>query len=421
MKKIVTIFLVILTAGSLFAATPRPTARPGAPVHVSTHMQAQAELARSTGQAQGIMPISADLSRNAVDTVNGAEITAVPIGANGAGISNAIGVSDLAIMSINRSRALQACSSLDEGMRSLLILAGVSTATSVLGMGTGTAGAVTGIMQINEDKAQIGRLGNQVVGATRDRLIRFECSIDGASSGNQCPSTGPTMANMTAALAAQQMSDIQFFDVLNDPVRFPDGTDGDENRVRYIVQNTDGLSYVSERAQSLGVASTVTTFVSGGMNAVAAGSAIAARATTDFDQIRQDMTDCENFARSLTDDPNVMRACQGFNVQNIDVIRNNLAIAGVVSVLGTAAGVVGGIRSIAANNIIPGDGVNGGEAQVKQAQEQRLSSQNQSNAFAIGSAVAGLASGLITGVPLINLQRNARIASDCLRALESGR
>ena len=397
MKKIATIFLAIIWGGGADAAirAPQATGRPGtAPVAMQHTWSAEQARAANINAVQArdtvtAVPIAGDLGPMHIN----AEIDGQTL----SGLATAdVGI-EAAMVAAARGRALEACRSLDDGMRSLLILTGVTVGAGVVGVGAGAAGAVTGFMQTAEDRDNfVALMANQegISEVLTVREERFDASI------------GQMEDNMTPDLAVQQEADVLFFEGLQRAA-------SPQDRVRFIAANTDraDMELVSQRSQVLGQVATVSTFAAGGANVIAAGTAITARVTADFDQIRQDMGDCEAFARQVVTDPNVLRSCQGFNAQNIDVIRNNLAIAGVVSVLGGAAGIYGGVRSMHANQIDP-------TTEVEAAVREHL--QMHRNVAAIVSGGAGLVSGLVTGVPLINMQRNARIARDCIMALERG-
>ena len=288
-----------------------------------------------------------------------------------------------------RANALETCSRVQDGIRSIMILGGVATGASAVGTVAGGVGVYAGIQARSYDEEFIAglwtELPNQISALNTDinavfpaagpvdtvgnnaeqinriatELPRLEGIVNGVGEDGQPPRTPPTVAQVEAALIQA-------------------GIEGHTNRY--------------------GRVRTVAAFTAGGANLVAAGSAIAGRVTVDFNQIVSDMEMCERTAQ-MTGDFNAMTVCTGFNRQNIETIRNNLTIAGVVSVVGTAAGVYGGIRS-------------------RQAGPENMHLHTHATVATGIAGGAALASGLITGIPLLNLRRNAQIAAECVRALQ---
>jgi hypothetical protein len=182
-----------------------------------------------------------------------------------------------------------------------------------------------------------------------------------------------------------------------------------------------------ETSQALGTARTISSFVGGGANVVSAGLSLGASFSVDFDQLKDDMLVCEAKAEEIeairlqlmgeemghplaAEMDRIVQACQGFNIDNIDVVRRNLVIGGVVSAVGAGTGIAGGIishRAVSAEK----------EAFAEDKDASHLRDQNMaSNVLAGVTAGASLAAGLLTGIPLVNLNRNAEVAKRCAEA-----
>jgi len=180
-------------------------------------------------------------------------------------------------------------------------------------------------------------------------------------------------------------------------------------------------------SQRLGNSRTNNSLISGGAQAVSAtatlGGAdslgntiinieVCSSAINDIQAIVNEMIMANSYEIALIErGQNIIRACRGMDAENIAVVRGRLRTAGIVSVIGTAAGITGGVTSaIAVNREAAGASATDGEGNTRGLNLA-------ANISAGAAAGAGIGGAILSGTALAGLIKNGNIANACAEAL----
>jgi hypothetical protein len=187
---------------------------------------------------------------------------------------------------------------------------------------------------------------------------------------------------------------------------------------------------LKKKSGALGAARTVGSFVAGGTSAVAAATSFAGAISVDYNKLKRDMRDCEKHAANIRGQRNelidiapsdplisemagIYDKCRGFDTGNIDTIKTTLTIGGIVSTVGAGTGIAGGIVSHKAGRL-----EKAGASATKSNKQGGTAGYNKAaNILAGVTAATSAGSALLTGLPLIALAKNAKIAGECRAAL----
>ena len=170
----------------------------------------------------------------------------------------------------------------------------------------------------------------------------------------------------------------------------------------------DALSIQRGASKAYGWVRTAGSAISGAGAGVGAAAALGGVKT--LDELILNMNACDAYVReiesqknelafSAPDNPNIAKmggiveSCRGMSSRNIDEIKGKLKAAGIISIVGAAAGVAGGVVSAVAKN---GEGLN-----------------MTANISAAASAGANIGGALISAAALGGLNKNGDIASRC--------
>jgi len=177
-----------------------------------------------------------------------------------------------------------------------------------------------------------------------------------------------------------------------------------------------------QTSAALGTVRTVGNFVAGGASAGSAISAFVGAA--QFDNLIKDMNACDSHVRDikgqrdelkalapndalLADMDDIVAACSGLNSRNIGDVKNKLTAVGIISSVGAATGIAGGITSAVAGSK---------EAHGALGAKDTKGLNIASNVLAgVTTATAGTST-VISGIMLSDLVKNSDTADTCAGA-----
>ena len=198
---------------------------------------------------------------------------------------------------------------------------------------------------------------------------------------------------------------------------------------------------------ALGTVRTVGSFTAGGANV--AGAATSFIGLNEFDGLISDMDLCNvaigeiekektelAVATSEADeiDPllatmeEVITNCEGLDSKNISDIKGKTIATGAIVSVSAATGIAGGVTSIMADNqradqqsTIPD--IENKKSDETTAKSQKASSGSNvmntvSNILAVTTTAGSLAGAITSGMTLVNLEKNSKIAKDCMEILQ---
>jgi len=207
----------------------------------------------------------------------------------------------------------------------------------------------------------------------------------------------------------------------------------ENNDLEFVLTVLGELSEVAEDIQAARVASqrhgnirTGASFIAGGAQAVSATAAlggvdslgntiinmeVCSAAINEIQTVVNEMILVNSYEIALMErGQNIIRACRGMNAENIAVVRTRLRTAGIVSVIGTAAGVTGGVTSAIA---VTREGA--GASAANDTRHLNIAA----NVSAGAAAGAGVGGAILSGTALHGLIRNGNIANACANALRA--
>jgi hypothetical protein len=258
------------------------------------------------------------------------------------------------------AKAQSFCSGLPEKINSVKRMVGVSIGAGALGTVAGAAGAAAGFIKSSND-------------ADAEKKIARLIELVGADDAKK----------MEAVKSLEMQKILTYF-------------------LGETLANQRGAS------KMYGVARTAGSAMSGAGAGV--GAAAALGGVKVLDELILNMNACDSYVReiesqknelafSAPNDPNiakmggVVESCKGMSSKNIDEIKGKLKAAGIISIIGAAAGVAGGVVSAVAKN---GEGLN-----------------MTANISAAASAGANIGGALISAAALGGLNKNGDIANRC--------
>lgn len=279
--------------------------------------------------------------------------------------------------------AKKACKSISGSIQNIMILGGVATVSSSIGTVSAGIATVAGFQKIEEDR----------------KVLDFTLELENI----------------------EKMNEKQFLAWLE---RL-----GELQAMEKAVQAKKDRCDAKKRSETLGNIRTIGDFVAGGTSAISAGTTIGAVVSVNFDDLKKNMKDCEKYAKEISkiktdlmgidlSDPmipemdRIVSRCRNFNLENIDGVKTALTIAGIVSIAGTGTGIAGGIFSNTAVQLEK----QGALGSISVNDTERVGTKEYNDAANILSAVTtatSLTSGLLSGIPLINLNKNLETAKSC--------
>jgi len=187
-------------------------------------------------------------------------------------------------------------------------------------------------------------------------------------------------------------------------------------------QDQAKMNELSKKSAALGTVRTVGNFIAGGASAGSAISAFVGAA--QFDNLIKDMNACDSHVRDikgqrdelkalapndalLADMDDIVAACSGLNSRNIGDVKNKLTAVGIISSVGAATGIAGGITSAVAGSK---------EAHGALGAKDTKGLNIASNVLAgVTTATAGTST-VISGIMLSDLVKNSDTADTCAGA-----
>ncbi|MDR1826565.1 MAG: hypothetical protein LBQ49_02635 [Rickettsiales bacterium] len=293
-----------------------------------------------------------------------------------------------------REAARASCVGISEKINQVKIMAGISLAGGGVGLIGGGVGGVAGVMKVEQDD-KVKSLGGRI-DAFGEKMAEAEGLI-------------PVYENMSAE--GRSVAGFDRFLALYDEIG------GGAEKYR---KAGEGRDEAVKKSGAFGKARTVGSFVGGAGGA--AGAVTSFLGTKTIDELIVDMNACDSyrveienqrmemiFADSANPDMDVMtkivEGCKGMNPRNIAEIKKQMTTAGVISAVGAAAGIAGGVISMSAN--------------TKDAKDGSHKSMNVGATVLAGaSGVAGLGAMIFSASALSGFSRNAQIAEKCAAAFQ---
>ncbi|MDR1071678.1 MAG: hypothetical protein LBL21_03490 [Rickettsiales bacterium] len=377
MKKI-SIFVSILFAGfSAYGAVPYPTAR--GRTGVVYPVAAAARAAASDSSAAATKALSAEEEAAAAQTAAIDDI--------------------MSRYNPLRQSASEACFGIADGVDKIKVFAGISTGASAVGTIAGGAAAVTGFMKQKEDKDIAG----QVVENAAKKL-----SVGGYIQLFEDIDKIKVRDDVLVAIESGKMLELA--------TKLSNGG----------VEDLD-MDSITAKSKLLGTIRTAGSFAAGGTGVVSAATSFIGLKQFDdviknmdsctasvqgIDRIKSELQLADSTNPALSDMRNIVDSCSGLDSKNIADVKGRMTATGVISSVGGALGIVGGITSLMAARGEKGgalggvDGKDGGTKGLNTA----------SNYLAVGTTAASLAATIFGGVTVAGLVRNGEIAGKCAGA-----
>ncbi|MDR3126448.1 MAG: hypothetical protein LBT92_02345 [Rickettsiales bacterium] len=288
-----------------------------------------------------------------------------------------------------------ACSSIPGSINSLKIASGISTAASAVGtLAAGTALTV-GLVKASMDK-------------DLEVLERAQWLVNHGEE-------------------AGEMSAVDLLPIMQ---KLKELADNDKNFAEMLKEQ-------QKKSKSLGKVRTAGLFIAGGTSAVASVSSFIG--ASGFDKLMSDMRECTKHVTRIASINNVVNeylakapvmeskygpllsganvradrlaaGCRPFNIENISSIKSQMIASGVVSAVGTATGIGGGIVSRAANS----DKVRDDNSAKGQAKEKNLNlAANILSGVTLGTSAVSV---ILSGKSIADLNANETAAKGCAGA-----
>jgi len=269
-------------------------------------------------------------------------------------------------------------------------MAGIGIASGVLGTVGGGAAAVTGFMKYGKDDKISG------VSNPNDKLARLRRLVGGS-------------VDELVAAANELRELIVYFN--ND----------NKDRIAKDLAELANIDKVKKESQTLGNVRTIGAGVAGATGAVGAVTSFAGTAT--LDKLIEDMNACDSYVREIEsqktelafaapDDATIsqmnkiIESCKGMSSKNIADIKSKLKAAGIISAIGAAAGIAGGITSAMAVS-----------KEKDPNNKEDTKGLNMVANITSGAAAAGnLGGAILSGVTRSGLIKNGDIADKCKAA-----
>jgi hypothetical protein len=343
--------------------------------------------------------------------------------------------------------AREVCADISDGIDKIKIAAGISVGAGAVG--TLAVGASAAVGFINENSKPILKI-TLAGAATESKEIIIGDSANGSIKQAVSIAAKDDSAKTAGAITAAINGNADF--------PFTAKSDGalltvtakekdflfDQDYVKGLVdQLPAGITAEAQYADKSGVLATVRTagsFVAGGTQAVAAVSSFIGGA--GLDKLAKDMNSCSAIVREIgadlmrrrietPDDPSIEQmakisdSCKGLNTKNITDIKKAMISSGILSTVGAAAGIAGGVASVAANKndfgAAPAAGIDGGQAGAENNVAPVVAAANDeskyltlaTNIMLVASGATSLIGTIISGTVLANLNKNGEIAAKC--------
>ena len=269
------------------------------------------------------------------------------------------------------------CSGLAGKLDSVKVMAGIGIASGAVGTIAGGAALTTGIMKSAED------------------------------------------------LAAKSRKNAEALKELMAIAKKPNRTEGDVMAAFKILEGMNKSeqqsSTVNARSQLLGNIRTGTAFAAGGTGAIGAITSFAGVGT--LDKLIEDMNACDSYVREIESQKNeltfaapndstitqmnkIVESCKGMSSKNIADVKSKLKAAGIISAIGAAAGIAGGITSAIAVS----------KEKDPNNKENTKGFNTAANITSGVAAASGLGGAILSGVTLSGLNKNGDIAAKCKAA-----
>ncbi|MDR3208717.1 MAG: hypothetical protein LBT45_02595 [Rickettsiales bacterium] len=284
-------------------------------------------------------------------------------------------------------KAQSFCSALPEQIGRVKLMSGISLGATAVGTIGGGAAVATGIIKWNNDKKIDGMVDPAVVKARAEEL----------QTKAKDRTITPQEADELVLLAKH---------IKDDKEKFP--------------QAEKDLKDAKDHSNTMGNVRTAGAFVSGAGGAVGAATSLGSLKT--LDDLITYMNACDSYVNEIDkqlmelrfaepDNPAIAKMnavvnnCKGMSSKNIADIKGKLKVGGVISAVGGAAGILGGITSMMAKN-----GASATGAEGKESTKGLNMAANISSGVA---SVGNLGGAIISGVALSGLMKNGDIAKKC--------
>ena len=391
-------------------------------------------------------------------TLSGATIVASAI-ADSEAVVNEI----LSRYSVSYSKANKFCGNLSGKLDSLKVMAGISTAAS--GVGTLAAGTalITGAAKSVKDK-QIGKIQGEMAerNAASPEMREYDI-LDGTKgyevnkytdSGLTTDEGEPIITRHGQSTPESMIDKDRAIKAAEDFLKMTQ-SQRDALDVEELLYAAYGMKMMNEqdqakidglakKSQGLGTARTVTSFVAGGTSAAAATFSFIGAA--QIDDLIKEMNACDSYVREIKSERGELLAeglgeghstikemtqiisdCSGFNSGNISNIKSKFMATGIISAVGTATGVAGGITSaIAGSKEKAGASATASVSNRDCRPEDGPTCRDKSGTKELNTAsniLAGVTtatsatSTMLSATMIFSLKKNSDIADRCKRAL----
>jgi hypothetical protein len=291
---------------------------------------------------------------------------------------------------ISLGRARNFCTGLGEKIDSVKIMAGIGIASGAVGTIGGAGAAIVGFMKDDKDEKIKGMENPDKTEARMKELLAKEKDKTIKSTSDE---------------AVELVKLIKY--VLDNKAKFP--------------KMEKDLADAKKDSKNFGNLRTGGAFAAGGTGAVGAITSFAGIGT--LDKLIEDMNACDSYVREIEKQkdeltfaaPNdatlsqmnkLVESCKGMSSKNIADVKSKLKAAGIISAIGAAAGIAGGITSAIAV---------GKETDPNNKENTKIFN-TTANITSGVAAAGGLGGAILSGVTLSGLNKNGDIAAKCKAA-----
>jgi hypothetical protein len=301
-------------------------------------------------------------------------------------------------------RAKGSCQSLPEQLKSVKIMAGVGIGAGVVGLAGGATGATAGLLKAGTDSL----------------MTKLETDYSGIEVSDEVVNKFQELAKMPAEeLIKQIREDQKLKEILQNYKKYSDETEEGAKReiLGKIVNDAKLYATAKKMSDGLGNIRTAGSFVggAGGVGGAVAGFGGAAKLddlivametcateTKKIEDLKMELTFADPGNPALAEMTKIAENCRGLNTKNIEDIRAKFKTAGIISIVGAATGIAGGVASMAAKD-----------------KDKENRGNNTNTASTVLSGVSGAAGGVtavLSGIVLSGLNKNSEIADKCTSA-----
>jgi len=297
----------------------------------------------------------------------------------------------------SNENAQKFCSGLSGKLDVIKVMAGVSTAASAVGTAAAGTAFVTGLIKSSIDKNILEQVKKTAVNA--NKLI----TMGEKEFFSNRDLLKETLQNLKAQIR-----------------------ENDATRARLTRELTQ-LEKDINKSRVLGTVRTAGLFVAGGTSAVAATTSF--MGASQFDELAKNMNACDSYIKEIKDQrtelaalkssdqlltqmDNIVISCSGLNSGNIIDVKSKFLATGIISSVGAATGLAGGITSA-----IAGHKEKQGALGAQSSKDGGTKGLNvASNVLAGVTTATAATSTIISGITLSDLMKNSEIADACAKA-----